>query len=178
MRGGDLLYQSWIVQGSYFNRMLYCGAWYNPWVENALRYLPREVLEEHKERLAFLAMGHRDGTRVARQLCETREIIILSEHVLPKRGADEGQPEVRYFTYVVLHEVAHAIRRHRSPLFDNLTPEENNAQEEEADAVALQWFNTHIAAVNNPHLPPITREEIEAAQAKNQEVMEKLYRGA
>lgn len=177
MTDDDLLYQSWIARGSYFNRMLHCGDWYNRWVEIALHYLPRDLLDEHKERLAFLAMGQRDGCRVGRELCENREIIILSEHILPKSGAKETQSEVRYFIYVVLHEVAHAIRKHRSPLFDDLTTEENRAQEDEADALALQWFNDHIKALNNPYLPPLTREDIEDAQARNQELMKRLYKG-
>src|SRR5579864_932119 len=115
----DDLYESWRVHGSYFNRMLDCGD-HNLAVQNALKYLPRNVLDEHKNRLAFIAMGQGDGLRLARALCETREIIILAEHVLPTAPADEGQPEVRYFNYVVLHEVAHVVKRHRSPLYDSL----------------------------------------------------------
>lgn len=123
-------------------------------------------------------MAHRDGCRLARVLCETREIIILSDHVLPKGRTDEGQPEVRYFIYVVLHEIAHAIRKHKSPKYDSLIDEEFEAQEKEADALAFQWFNDHIAILENPYLPAITHEEIEQAQAKNQEVMKGLLNGA
>ena len=177
MTAEDPLYRSWMSPGSYFNQMLNCGDWYNQWVENALTYLPRAVLEEYKEKLAILAMGHRDGCRVARMLCENREIIILSERVLPKAGADEGHPEVRYFIYVVLHEVAHAIRNHRSPLFDNLSEEENEAQEQEAEVLALTWFNQNIKALNNPHFPPLSREEVESVQAANRDKMERSYTG-
>lgn|SRR5574340_719675 len=121
MTDDRLLYQSSIVRGSYFNRMLGCGP-YDRWVEIALGYLPRDVLDEHKEDLAFISMAHRDGCRLSRVLCETREIILLSDHVLPKGRTDEGQPDVRYFIYVVLHEVAHAIRKHKSPQYDSLNP--------------------------------------------------------
>lgn len=148
------------------------------WVEIALGYLPRDILEEHKENLAFISMAHRDGCRLARVLCETREIIILSEHILPKGHTDEGQPEVRYFIYMVLHEIAHAIRKHKSPQCDSLTNEEFEAQEREADALAFQWFNDHIARLENPYLPAMTHEEIEQAQAKSQEAMKELLNGA
>lgn len=157
--------------------MLDCGS-YDRWVEIALEYLPRDVLDEHKENLAFISMAHRDGCRLSRVLCETREIILLSDHVLPKGRTDEGQPNVRYFIYVVLHEVAHAIKKHKSPQYDCLSQAEFEAQEEEADALALQWFNDHIVILENPNLPAITHEEIEQAQAKSQEVMRGMLNGA
>ena len=174
----DLLYQSWFVRGSYFNRMLDCGPSHNQWVENALHYLPPELLEERKNGLAFIAMSHRDGCRLARAICENREVIVLAEHLLPKAQADEGQPNVRYFIYVVLHEVAHAVKKHRSPLYDALTQEETEAQEREADDLALKWFNDYIETRANPHLPPLTREEVDEAQAKSQKLMEHLQAGA
>jgi len=39
-----------------------------------------------------------------------------------------------------LHEIAHAIKKHKSPKFDGLTEEQNQAQEEEADNLAFMWF--------------------------------------
>jgi hypothetical protein len=177
MMADDPLYQSWMITGTSFNRMLDCGDLYNQWVQNALEYLPRDVLDEHKDRLAFLAMAHRDGCRLARALRENREIIILSEHILPKAGASEGQADVRYFIYTVLHEVVHAGKRHRSPFYDSLTPEEATAQESEADDLALKWFNGHISVLGNPYLPPLTWEDVDAAKAKSQAAMERLYRG-
>ena len=177
MTDDRLLYQSSIIRGSYFSRMLDCGP-YDRWVEIALGYLPRDVLDEHKEGLAYISMAYRDGCRLARVICENREVIVLSDHVLPKGHTDEGQPEVRYFIYVVLHETAHAIKKHRSPKYDSLSAEEFEAQEHEADALAFQWFNDHIALLGNPYLPAITHEEIEAAQAWSQEVMKRLLNGA
>jgi len=143
MNDDRLLYQSSIIRGSYFNRMLDCGP-YDRWVEIALGYLPHEILEEHKESLAFIA--------------------------------NEGQSEVRYFFYVVLHEVAHAIKKHRSPQYDSLTDEEFEAQEKEADDLAFRWFNDHITALANPYLPAITDEEIKLPQTKSQEVMQRLLK--
>lgn len=177
MMEDDPLYQSWMIDGTSFNRMLDCGDRYNQWVQNALEYLPRNVLDEHKDRLAFLAMAHRDGCRVARVLRENRGIIILSEHILPKAGAAEGQADVRYFIYTVLHEVVHAVKQHRSPLYDSLTPKEVAAQESEADDLALKWFNDHISALGNPHLPPLTREDVDAAQARSRATMDRIFGG-
>lgn len=48
MTEDPLLYQPSIIRGSYFSRMLDCGP-YNLRVEIALGYLPRDVLDEHKE---------------------------------------------------------------------------------------------------------------------------------
>jgi hypothetical protein len=171
------LYQSWLTDGSYFNRMIDCGDRYNKWVENALIYLPVEILNEHKENLVFISTSQRDACRVARAYCENREVIVLSDRVLPKRGADEGQSEVRYFIYTVLHEVAHAIKKHKSPKFDALTPQEVESQEKEADELSLSWFNQHVAEVGNPHIIPITVEEIQGVQERHQVLMEKLYEG-
>ncbi len=174
----DPLYRSWMIDGSSFSQMLHCGDRYNQWVQIALEYLPRHIFEEHGDRLAFFAMAQSDGCRVARVLCEQREIIILSERILPKAGATERQPAVRYFIYVVLHEVVHAVKRHGSPLYDSLTREEAGAQEREADDLALKWFNDHIATRGNPHLQPLTREDVDTAQARSRDGMETLYRGA
>jgi len=177
MTDTEKLYESWMIPGSYFNEMLDCGSYYNQWVGIALKYLPQAVLEENKDKLVFITTAQRDACRVARHYCENREVILLSERILPKQGADEGQPEVRYFIYVVLHEVSHAIKKHKSPKFDDLTPKENEDQEAQAEAIALEWFNEHVKARNNEYLKPITREEIEQAQSKNQALMKKLYAG-
>ena len=166
-----------MIEGSYFNQMLDCGDRYNQWVQYALEYLPQAVLDEHKENLVFISTAQRDACRVARHYCENREVILLSDRILPKQGANEGHTEVRYFIFTVLHEVVHAIKKHRSPKFDNLTAEENQAQEDEADKIAFEWFNEHIKERNNPYLKAITKEEINAMQAKNQTLMENLYAG-
>jgi hypothetical protein len=171
------LYESWRVKGSYFSQMLECGSNYNPWIQIALKYLPEEIFDEHKESLAFVSTANKDASRLARHLCENREIILLSERILPKMNAREYHPEVRYFIYVVLHEVVHAIKKHKSPIFDNLTAEEVQVQEEEADEIALDWFNQHVEELNNPKLKPLTEEEIKIEQKKNQELMRKLYSG-
>lgn len=174
----DKLYESHICKGSYFNLMLDCGGHkYNQWVQKALHYLPQNILDKHKENLVFLTTAGVDGCRVARHYCENREVILLSERILPKQHANEGQPEVRYFIYVVLHEVVHAIKKHKSPKFDKLTDDEKQAQEDEADRLALEWFNQHVKDRGNPYLKPLTKEDVEIEQKKQQVVREQLYTG-
>lgn len=171
----DSLYTSWRVRGSYFNRIIHCGSRYNRWVEIALGYLPREIFFEYREKLAFISTAESDACRLARTLCENREIILLSERILPKSGVSEDHSDVRYFIFTILHEVAHAVKKHRSPLFDNLTVEENQAQEKEADDIALSWFNYHVKRRNNPYLKPIKPSEIKIAKERNQNLMKKMH---
>ena len=177
MTVSDDLYVPWIIDGSYLNLMIDCGSRYNGWVETALRYLPPKTLDEYKEDLAFVSTAEMDACRLARKYCESREVIILSERILPKENAREDQLEVRYFVFAVLHEVVHVVNKHKSPKFDHLTPDENNIQEQEADQMALRWFNEHVEERQNPHLQKLTIEEIETARANNQALMEKQYAG-
>lgn len=177
MSDRDELYRTWRSEGSYLNAMLDCGDFYNQWVEIALEYLPIEVFDDHKENLVFVSAAQRDGCRLARQNCENREVVLLSERILPKRGAIEDDPDVRYFIFVVLHEIVHAIKKHKSPKFDSLSDVDNQAQEDEADSLALEWFNRHVEALNNPYMKPVTIDEIEAAQERNQRQMKEQYNG-
>ena len=169
------LYRSSHSAGSYLNEMLDCGESYNRWVEIALEHLPIEVFDENKEKLVFVSTAERDGCRLARRYCEDREVILLSERIRPKRGMSLGDTEARYFVFVVLHEIVHAIKKHMSPKFDSLSPEENTAQEDEADTVALEWFNAYVDAQNNEYMTHLTIGEIEAAQAQSQERMKKQF---
>lgn len=166
----NILYASWRIKGSYFNEMIHCGSEYNHWVEIALQYLPEEIFEEYKDKLAFISTIQVDACRVATYLCETKELILLSHRIFPKAGKGEGHSSGRYFIFAVLHEVAHAIQKHGSPLFDNLNQEKIKEQEKEANELALSWFNDHLLS-KNPELTPLTMEEVEKAQAKNQELM-------
>lgn len=140
-------------------------------------HLPPEILDEHKEGLVYISTADRDGCRLARKHCEEREVILLSERILPKQHASLGDPDVRYFVFVVLHETVHAIKRHKSPRFDGLTDAEDERQETEADQLALEWFNSYVEAQENPHMQPLTMEEVREAQARSRERMNRLYSG-
>lgn len=158
-----------------FEAILDCEYWHNRWLECALKYLPDTLVNEKNIRFLFKSTATRDACRVAREDCQTREIILISERVLPSQKVkEEMDPRARYFIYVVLHEIAHAIAAHKSPLLDNLTAAELEAQEKEADELAMKWFNDHVAQRNNKHLLSITKEEIKEAQEKNQILMMKL----
>ena len=137
MNDHSKLYESFIIKGSYFHRMIDCGCYqFNKWVQDALQYLPMEVLDEYKERLAFISTF--EACRLAREYCEKREIILLSEKTFPKGYTDYTRPQDRYFIFTILHEVAHAIKKHKSKRFDSLTDQEDQAQEDEADAIAIK----------------------------------------
>ena len=112
------LYESSRIKGSFFNKMIHCGTDSNIWVENALEYLPKELLYENRDNLAFVSTRESHACRVSRHLCEKREIIVISECIFPENGSAEDNEKTRYFTFVVLHEIAHAIKKHKSPLFD------------------------------------------------------------
>lgn len=157
--------------------MLYCGDRYNNWVVLALQYLPEKILLELIDKIAIFSTSELDGCRIARVICNDREIILLSERILPKKLAEEDHADVRYFIFVVLHEIAHVFKNHRSPLYDNLSYEDNCFQENEANEMAFHWFNEHVKKRNNQFLKPLTYEEIDIAKENNQNLMNKLYEG-
>jgi hypothetical protein len=72
--------------------------------------------------------------------------------------------------FVVLHEIAHAYRAHRPP--SDISAEENQAREDEANARAFQWFNDAIRPRQLPHLPEFTQEELERTQTQTRAQME------
>ena len=164
-----------IPQGGFFSHMIDCGDRGNFWVGLALEYLPEEVLNQNKDKIVFVDMANKDGCRLTRKFIEGKDIIILSEHILPKHGAHEGEASVRYYIYVVLHEIAHAINNHKSPKYDSLTKDEIDMQETEADEMALKWFNDHVSSQANPYMKLLSIEEIRTEMDKNKLLMEQLY---
>ena len=158
-----------------FRAILDCGYCHNRWLEIALDYLPENLLEV-EENFLFTSTATRDACRVARYYCRDREIILISERILPNTTiVYQTDPKARYFIYVVLHEVAHAIKKHKSPLFDALSEDEFVGQEKEADDLAIKWFNDHVSGIDG--LKPITKEEIKVAQEDQQQFMQKLKNG-
>jgi hypothetical protein len=123
------------------------------------QYLPPDVLSGFDGRLAFISTTCVDGIRLPKSFYRDRELIILSERIIPARSGDEEfHPDYRYFIFVVLHEVAHACRDHLSPILDGLSQEEADLQQREADELALKWFNEH--ASTTLFQPPLTIAEI------------------
>jgi hypothetical protein len=137
-----------------------CGEPCGWWVKQALEYLPVEIRKQVVENVAFYSTLTRDACRVARTICEEREIILLSERIIPQKNSTISDNQARYFIFAVLHELVHVIKKHRPPY--ELQSGENKAQEEEADKVALRCFNTH--AEGHPPLKVLTMVEVENAR--------------
>lgn len=168
-------YGHYLIKGTYLNEMLHCGRFFNSCVQNALEYLPLNIFDQIKTSVAIYSTNETDGCRLAREICKSREIILISERIFPGIGSTEGDERYRYFIFVVLHEIAHAYLKHRSPMFDSLSVEENDAQESEADSLALQWFNNHVVTTENPHLKALAKEEIDRAKSASAKERKAIY---
>lgn len=150
-----------------------CGPW-APYVRQIVEdVVPEDVLEEFGDRLFFMVSGSRDGVRLGTYVRTHYEVVILSEHILPGRTQlEEDNPVMRYFMYAILHEVAHAVRGHRSIAFDGISRQQNEAQEREADGLAMEWFNKRAVELNTP---PMTEAELAVHQERNQTAMQRLW---
>ena len=174
MATGSELYRPWMIAGTVFSRMLQCSAEANNWLEHTLTHcLPCHLLEEWQDRIAYISAEQRDAFRINKALRESCELIFLSEHIAPSPGMNEADPIVRYFMFVCLHETVHAIKQHRPP--NEISREENECQESEADRLALQWINGYLEERNHPDMPPLTEKEIESAQARNRDLMKRRH---
>jgi hypothetical protein len=152
----------------------YEGNW---WLKRALEYLPEDLFDKNTKGFLFISTAARDACRVARHYCRTREVILISERLFPGKNVEVNDSKARYFIYAVLHEMAHAIREHRSPYLDELTIEECEIDEKEADDLAMKWFNDHVKKLNNRYLHPVKKEEIKEVEEKNQLLMKRLMDG-
>ena len=171
--GGEI-YRPWMIAGTVFSRMFQCSPQSNNWLEHTLTHcLPYEVLKQWQDRIAYISTELRDAFRINKALRESRELIFLSEHIVPSQGMNEADPIVRYFMFVCLHETVHAIEQHRPP--NEITPAQNSAQEDEADRLAFQWINDYLKERNHPQMPPLTEDEIKRAQARNKALMTRRY---
>jgi hypothetical protein len=167
------LYRPWMINGTYFNRMLQCGARANNWLEHALiKCAPREIFDEWKDKITFLSTANSDAFRIAKRTREERELIFVSEHIIPPHGVSEDHADVRYLIFVALHEFVHVIKQHQPP--NEISEEANNAQEAEANDLAFEWFNGYIETLNHPDVPEFTEAELVAAQKKNKTKLEAL----
>lgn len=148
---------------------LNCGRDGDFWVQHALDCVPDDIWNEHGGRFAFISTTDSDGRRLSPRAHENKHVIVLSERVIPDGHIPEDHPTVRYLYFIVLHEVAHAVRDHQPP--NEITPEANQAQEDEANALAFAWFNAYLATRAANGLTLYTQEELTAAQALSQQRM-------
>ena len=170
-----LKYNSQKSKNNPLSEILNCGNKYDRWVTIALNYLPKEVFFELKNKFAVFSTAERDACRIAPAISKERQIILLSDRILPKRGASEENADVRYFIFCLLHEIAHVFKNHRSPFLDGLTKTEMDVQESEANELALNWFNNFIKSRKNSYLKPIEIGEIERSKIIMQKLMKDLY---
>ena len=142
------------------------GAYANAAVRSVLEnYLPSDVLSAFDGRLAFVSTGDVGGVRLTKSFCRDRDVIVLSERIIPVTSEDEEfHPVYRYFIFVVLREIAHACKEHVSPYSNDLTAPQVESQTREAEELALKWFNEH--ASTTLFQPPITVTEIEETRGK------------
>src|SRR5918995_1984866 len=142
------------------------GAYANAAVRSVLEnYLPSDVLSVLDGRLAFVSTLGVDGVRLTKSFCRDRDVIVLSERIIPVTSEDEEfHPVYRYFIFVVLREIAHACKEHVSPYSNDLTAPQVESQTREAEELALKWFNEH--ASTTLFQPPLTITEIEENRGK------------
>lgn len=146
-----------------------CGNDLNFWVRGALGCVPDDVWNERGDRLSFVCMATSDGRRLTTQFIEGQHVIVLSERLVPAQGVAEDNWLVRYLYFVVLHEVAHATCDHRPP--NEITVDENQRQEDEANALAFEWFNGYLETKLANGLPPFTQHELDGAQQRMTQLM-------
>ena len=124
------------------------------WIEIALEYLPQDVKADEKCSLSIIALGDMGACRLPPSYRE-REVIFLSDWLFPPPGVSEADDAGIFFITTVLHEIAHAFCRHKSPSLDALSSDQIQSQEDEADKIAVTWFNSYIDEANNQYLEKI-----------------------
>ena len=149
-----------------FSGIIDCDPQQKHWVEIALEYLPCDIHDLSGQELVFISLGEMDACRLPYQY-RGREIIFLSDRIFPLAGAPESDLTVKYFIFTVLHEVAHAIKRHKSPSLDRLTREEWQQQEDEADQLASEWFNNHVQSKKCDNLNALKPSDLEKAKKES-----------
>lgn len=127
----------------------------------AIGYLPDNIWENINGKVAFIILNS-DALRLTSIIREYEEVVIFSPWIFPYKPIPENDKEVRYFIFCVLHEIAHIILKHKSPL--NCSAQEHEGQEKDADDLALKWFNGHISE----KILPLSIAEIRAQQELNQ----------
>lgn len=129
----------------------------------ALQVLPQDKQGWVVENVFYFSTyGKRYGSRMSRGLCQTKEVIFISEKAFPQVW-DINAIESKFFVFLVLHETAHAIRLHKCRIYDGLSDEQYNKQEQEATSDAIAWFNDY-ATENNVAL--ITEVDVEKYKEK------------
>lgn len=152
--------------------MGFYGVYEYEWcVKTAIECLPTDVLSTLRGKLAFYSTICRDACRIGGPIREQYEVILLSEHIFPtnKEETSLENRHMRYFIFATLHEIAHVFEEHKPP--SNISTEENDDQEREADKLALGWFSDYVASRSIRGLKSLDMEEVKEARNKNLRIM-------
>ena len=150
--------------------MIDAGAAASQSIKDALACIPDDIWIEWKDRLAFICKDDADACRLTHSFCNDREIIVLSERIIPRGPLCEDHLLVRYFNYIVLHEVAHAVCNHKPP--HEIGGKEGGAdkeQEKEADTLACGWLNEYFT---KRKCPTFSAEELAQSKARAARITE------
>jgi Zn-dependent peptidase ImmA (M78 family) len=105
-------------------------------IAKAIANLPKKIVDWATERLVFISSCD-DCCAFTLNLKEWKHLIgfiFLCEEL-------RKEPE-KTQTFMVAHEIAHRKLRHLSPILSNLSNEQTDAQEQEADDLALKWLSS------------------------------------
>lgn len=128
-------------------------------IVHALQCLPSKVLDDTK--FLFVCVDNSDARRLVVENYQGYEIIVISEFVVPRNWKTEDEWSKRYFNFVLLHEVGHALYRHKSP--NSISSEANSSQETDANNFAYKWLNAYLASKK---MEPFTENELLESQGK------------
>jgi len=120
-------------------------------IEHALCCIPAEILDSID--ILFVCVDSSDARQLVMSSYLGYEIIVISEFVVSRNWRTEDHWGKRYFNFVILHEVAHAVSRHGV----SRGAEDQLRQEDEADALALEWLNDYFSSKG---MDPFTEEEL------------------
>jgi len=147
-----------------------CSLIAKDWIYHALDMIPDDIWGVYQDKIVIVCMDSSDGRRLTHSFCAGKEIIMLSERVVPRGPLCEDNPIVRYFWFVILHEIAHAICHHQSPA--EITDDANNEQEQEANGLAFGWLNAYLAESGSPEF---SEEEFAQSKARSQKIADSTF---
>ncbi|RJG06522.1 hypothetical protein D3870_11315 [Noviherbaspirillum cavernae] len=70
-----------------------CGQSGNYWGQYAMDCLPEEIKKACYGKLAFVSMTESDGRRLTQKFCAGRDVIVVSERIVPQGYASEADLE-------------------------------------------------------------------------------------
>ena len=128
-------------------------------ITHAIQCIPLPEIEGMN--ILFVCIDNSDARRLVMENYKEFEIIVISEFVVPRNWRIEDDWTKRYFNFVILHEVAHALLKHKSP--NQLSANEHEKQETDADTKAMEWLNSYF---ESKKMALFTSDELELSQTR------------